>query len=88
VVTIGHALVELYRLGHQDLARKGVPAYWQWVRGARADEGEGRVAPAPSGRRPRSRASTGPPKRSVASGRSSAATRSSTRTASTPWPRT
>jgi hypothetical protein len=48
VVTIGHALVELYRLGHQELARKGVPAYWQWVRGARADESEGRVAPAPS----------------------------------------
>jgi hypothetical protein len=31
------------------LARKGVPAYWQWVRGARADDdkGGGEVAPAP-----------------------------------------
>ncbi len=45
VVTIGHSLVELYRMGHKDLARKGVPAYWDWVRGARANEGE--VAPAP-----------------------------------------
>jgi hypothetical protein len=47
VVTIGHALVELYRMGHKELARKGVPAYWQWVREARADEDEGKVAPAP-----------------------------------------
>jgi hypothetical protein len=49
VVTIGHALVELHRMGHKELARKGVPAYWQWVRGARAgdDEGGGEVAPAP-----------------------------------------
>jgi hypothetical protein len=49
VVTIGHALVELYRMGHKELARKGVPAYWQWVRGARAhnDAGAGKVAPAP-----------------------------------------
>src|SRR5262245_25874804 len=49
VVTIGHALVELYRMGHKGLARKGVPAYWQWVREARAgdDEGGGEVAPAP-----------------------------------------
>jgi hypothetical protein len=38
VVTIGHALVELYRLGHKDLAKKGVPAYWQWVRESRADQ--------------------------------------------------
>jgi hypothetical protein len=45
VVTIGHALVELHRMGHKDLARKGVPAYWEWVRGARANEVE--VAPAP-----------------------------------------
>jgi hypothetical protein len=37
VVTIGHALVELYRMGHKELARKGVPAYWQWVRESRAD---------------------------------------------------
>jgi hypothetical protein len=47
VVTIGHALVELYRMGYKELARKGVPAYWQWVREARADEGEGKVAPGP-----------------------------------------
>ncbi len=47
VVTIGHALVELYRMGHKDLARKGVPAYWQWVRGARAGEGGGEATPAP-----------------------------------------
>jgi len=45
VVTIGHALVELYRMGHKDLAKKGVPAYWQWVREARADEAK--AAPAP-----------------------------------------
>src|SRR4051812_21550444 len=44
VMTIGHALLELYRMGHQELARKGVPAYWQWVRGARAGDGEGAVA--------------------------------------------
>src|SRR5262245_52368516 len=47
VVTIGHALVELSRMGHKELARKGVPAYWQWVRGARAGEDEGKGAPAP-----------------------------------------
>ena len=47
VVTIGHALVELHRMGHKELARKGVPAYWQWVREARAGEDEGEAAPAP-----------------------------------------
>jgi hypothetical protein len=47
VVTIGHALVELYRMGHKDLARKGVPAYWQWVRESRAVEDEGKIAAAP-----------------------------------------
>jgi len=47
VVTIGHALVELHRMGHKELARKGVPAYWQWVRQARAAEGKGKVTPAP-----------------------------------------
>jgi hypothetical protein len=40
VLTIGHALVELHRLGHKELAQKGVPAYWQWVRNSRAGEGE------------------------------------------------
>jgi hypothetical protein len=38
VVTIGHALVELNRMGHKELARKGVPAYWDWVRAARAEK--------------------------------------------------
>jgi len=47
VVTIGHALVELNRMGHKELARKGVPAYRQWVRLARAGDGGGEVAPAP-----------------------------------------
>src|SRR5262245_15438434 len=36
VITIGHALVELSRMGHKELAQKGVPAYWQFVRQARA----------------------------------------------------
>lgn len=47
VVMIGHALVELHRMGHKDLARKGVPAYWQWVRGARggSDGGGGTAEP-------------------------------------------
>jgi hypothetical protein len=49
VLTIGHALLELYRMGHKELASKGVPAYWQWVREARAGDGEdrGELAPAP-----------------------------------------
>jgi hypothetical protein len=47
VLTIGHALLELNRMGHKDLARKGVPAYWQWVRGSRARGEPGKVAPAP-----------------------------------------
>jgi hypothetical protein len=49
VLTIGHALVELHRMGHKELARKGVPAYWAWCRGSRAgaDEGRGEVPPAP-----------------------------------------
>jgi hypothetical protein len=45
VLTIGHALVELHRMGHTELTRKGVPAYWQWVRGARADEAKPASAP-------------------------------------------
>ncbi len=49
VLTIGHALVELHRMGHEELARRGVPAYWQWVREARAGDDEGNVAPAPLG---------------------------------------
>jgi hypothetical protein len=47
VLTIGHALLELHRMGHKELARKGVPAYWEWCRGARANDGEGEVAPVP-----------------------------------------
>ena len=45
VVTIGHALVELHRMGHKELAKKGVPAYWQWVREARADKVKDAPAP-------------------------------------------
>jgi hypothetical protein len=49
VLTIGHALVELSRMGHKDLAQKGMPAYWQFVREARsgADLGGKTVAAAP-----------------------------------------
>src|SRR6185437_3298340 len=47
VVTIGHALVELHRMGHKELARKGVPAYWKWCRGSRGGEGGSEVASAP-----------------------------------------
>jgi hypothetical protein len=50
VLTIGHALVELYRMGHKDLAKKGVPAYWDWVRASRADAGEDTTARAESGK--------------------------------------
>ncbi len=47
VLTIGHALVELHRMGHKEMARKGVPAYWQWVRESRGgDEEERKSAPA------------------------------------------
>lgn len=36
-------------MGHQELASKGVPAYWQWCRGSRdnADNDRGEVPPAP-----------------------------------------
>jgi hypothetical protein len=47
VLTIGHALVELCRMGHKDLAKKGVSAYWQWVREARSGEYEDKFASAP-----------------------------------------
>jgi hypothetical protein len=33
-------------MGHQDLAQKGVPAYWDWVRASRAGDGGGDVAAA------------------------------------------
>ncbi len=50
VVTVGHALVELCRLGHADTARKGLPAYREFVAHARrgADLGGRRVAAAPA----------------------------------------
>ncbi len=35
ILTIGHALVELDRMGHKETARKGVEAYWQFVQQAR-----------------------------------------------------
>ena len=47
VVTIGHALVELHRMGHKELAKKGVPAYWEWCRGSRSGLKEGQIASAP-----------------------------------------
>ena len=47
VVTIGHALVELHRMGHKELAKKGVPAYWEWCRGSRSGVKEGQIASAP-----------------------------------------
>jgi hypothetical protein len=50
LLTIGHALVELSRMGHKELAQKGLPAYWQFVRQARAgaDLGGQRVADGPA----------------------------------------
>lgn len=48
VVTIGHAIVELYRMGYKELAHKGVPAYWQWVRESRARENASKDPPAPT----------------------------------------
>lgn len=51
LLTIGHALLELRRMGCPELAAKGLPAYWQFVRQARAgaDLGGRRVADAPAG---------------------------------------
>ena len=48
VITIGHALIELHRMGYKELARKGVPAYWQWVQESRAKDGGEKVTPAPA----------------------------------------
>lgn len=50
LLTIGHALVELRRMGHKELAQKGVGAYWQFVRQARAgaDLGGEKVKDGPS----------------------------------------
>jgi hypothetical protein len=49
VLTIGHALVELDRMGHKETARKGVEAYWQFVQQARngADLGGKKVQDPP-----------------------------------------
>jgi hypothetical protein len=49
LLTIGHALLELSRLGYVETARKGLPAYAQFVALARqgADLGGRRVAAAP-----------------------------------------
>jgi hypothetical protein len=35
LLTIGHALIELSRMGHTETAHKGVGAYWQFVQRAR-----------------------------------------------------
>jgi hypothetical protein len=49
LLTIGHALLELKRMGYRETAYKGVEAYWQFVKQARdgADLGGKRVADAP-----------------------------------------
>ena len=35
VLTVGHAMLELKRMGHEETARKGVEAYWQFIQQAR-----------------------------------------------------
>lgn len=49
LLTIGHALVELSRMGHKELAQKGVRAFGQFVRQARkgADRGGKKVEDGP-----------------------------------------
>ena len=49
LLTIGHALIELRRAGYQEMANKGVEAYWRFVRQARdgADLGGRKVQDAP-----------------------------------------
>lgn len=49
LLTISHALVELRRMGYEDTARKGVPAYWRFVQQARdgADLGGEKMAAGP-----------------------------------------
>jgi hypothetical protein len=49
LLTIGHALIELRRAGYQEMANKGVEAYWRFVRQARdgADLGGQKVEDAP-----------------------------------------
>jgi hypothetical protein len=50
LLTIGHALVELGRMGHKELAKEGVPAFWQFVKQARggADLGGKKVKAGPA----------------------------------------
>jgi hypothetical protein len=49
LLTVGHALLELRRMGYRETADKGVAAYWQFVQGARdgADLGGQKVKAAP-----------------------------------------
>lgn len=49
LLTVGHALLELLRMGYREMAHKGVAAYWQFVQEARdgADLGGERVKDAP-----------------------------------------
>lgn len=49
LLTVGHALLELKRMGYRETAHKGVEAYWQFVQEARdgADLGGERVKDAP-----------------------------------------
>jgi hypothetical protein len=49
VLTVGHALLELKRMGYRETAYKGVEAYWQFVQEARdgADLGGEKVKDAP-----------------------------------------
>jgi hypothetical protein len=51
LLTTGHALVELHRMGYKETAAKGVAAYWQFVEAARqgADLGGQKVQDAPPG---------------------------------------
>ncbi|MBA4067041.1 MAG: hypothetical protein C0501_25700 [Isosphaera sp.] len=51
LLTVGHALLELHRMGYKETAQKGVAAYWQFVEQARrgADLGGKKVqAPPPA----------------------------------------
>lgn len=49
ILTVGHALIELKRMGHAETAHKGIEAYWQFVQQARngADLGGKKVKEAP-----------------------------------------
>jgi hypothetical protein len=50
VLTIGHALLELHRMGHKETAHKGQAAYWHFVQQARdgAELGGEKVADPPA----------------------------------------